>query len=111
MNINFRQSKIWSDDTLYLVEAPTPADLSEVITCTYWGTVTSGAATATKRKKEVSSTVFPSGSVTVSGSTMTLKPFTAATAGKYVVTVKGTVSGNVTFKKFLIIVQKYTVER
>ena len=111
MNITFRQNKIWSDDIVYLVEAPTPADLSEVITCVYWGTVTSGSATATKRKKDVSSTVFPAGSVSVSGSTMTLKPFTAATAGTYVITVKGTVAGNVTFKKFSIIVQRYTTER
>lgn len=106
MNITFEESKPFSKDSpIYLVEGVT-----ETFTCIYWGATSTASAVAYKRKKDVSSTVFPSGSVSTSGSTVILKPMTALTYGTYIVAVTATVGGSVKVKKFKVEVQKDETE-
>ncbi len=106
MNIKFSENKVFSDDSpVELV-----AGVTETFSCTYWGAVTSVTAVAYKRKKDVSATVFPSGSISTSGAVATLRPLTALTVGTYVVTVTGTVGGSIKVKKLQVNVQKAEVE-
>lgn len=102
MILNFVASKDFANESpVRVVEGVT-----DTPSCTYWDTVTSVTAVAYKRKKVVTSTVFPSGSISTSGKTATLKPMTSLTYGSYVVAVTGTVGGNVVVKKFQVNVAK-----
>jgi hypothetical protein len=83
---------------------------SETFVCTIVGgsALTSAAAVAYRNKILVTTTVFPAGSVSVSGNTITLKPLTA-TVGRatYTVVITATyTSGQIGTYKFDVIVQK-----
>lgn len=100
MNVNFVQEDVYSPDAspsnpLRLIEGSTVT-----LACTYWGTVTSPSVLVYRNRQDVTSTVMPSGSHTVSGAVATLKPLTGLVGGsRYVVSVTGTVGGDVWVKK------------
>jgi len=102
-NVNFTKDRVWAvESPLEFVEGSTVT-----LSCTYWSSVSSPAATVYRNKANVTSTVMPSGTATASGSVSTLKPLTALVGGaEYVVAVTGTVSGDVWIKKIEIICSK-----
>lgn len=105
MNITFQE------DMVFGVESPVKLVEGETVTftCTFWGVPSSVSCAVYKNggATAVTSTVMPSGSVTISGNTATLKPATAMTGGaRYIFAVTGTVSSDVRVKKFMAIVQK-----
>lgn len=107
MNITFKQYDI------YALESPKAVVEGATINivATFWGTPTNVSAKVYKNKNDVTSTVMPSGSVTISGVTAALKPLTALAGGNnYVVAVTGTVGGEVHVKKMRLIVQKDETE-
>ena len=80
---------------------------SVTLSCTFWGAVTSPSAIVYRNRANVTATVMPAGSASASGSVATLKPLTALVGGaRYVVSVTGTVSGDVWVKKIEIICGK-----
>lgn len=107
MNVNFMIDKP------YALETPIPVVEGESLTfaCTYWAAPTSVSAKAYRNGQDVSATVFPSGSITISGNTATLKPATGFIGGgRYVIAVTGTVEGDVLVRKILLIVSKDEAE-
>jgi len=63
----------------------------------------SPGATVYKNGTDVTATVMPNGTHTVSGQNITLKPLTALTAGSdYSVIVNATISGNVEVRKLIV---------
>lgn len=103
-NVTFTKEQAWALEP----DIQAVAGETLTITCTYRGAaaVASGSATAwyKRGKTEITATVFPSGSVTASGNTLTLKPLTAMVAGnRYVIVVTGTVdSADVKVKLFAV---------
>lgn len=76
------------------------------------GTLSSVSAKAYKKKVDVTSTVFPSGSVSISSNVATLKPATGFIGTSvYVIDVTGTEGGNVHVWSFIIKIQKATAEQ
>jgi len=108
MNVTFSEDKEWAiESPINIVEGSTIT-----LACTFWGSVTSPSATVYRKKTNVTSTVMPSGSHTVSGSIATLKPLTALVGGaSYIIAVQGTVSGDVWIKKIEAVVSKDEAER
>ena len=100
MNVNFQLNEVFAvESPIRVVEGATVT-----FTCTYWGAVTSPSAKVYRNGTEVTSTVMPSGSTSVSGSVATLKPLTALVGGaRYVVAVTGTVGGDIFVKKVEVI--------
>ena len=87
--------------SLWIVESPIEMVEGETITYSieWLGTSSLSSPTATVKfnSQDVTSTVMPSGSHSVSSNIQTLKPITAATAhvrGSYIVTIQCTVDGN-----------------
>ena len=99
------QGKVEGLETCYITEGET-----RTFVCTFWDTIT-GTPTATAYRASrrtgkgttVTSTVFPSGSVSVSGANVTLKPATGFVGpAKYVINVTATV-GSDTYVRFFTI--------
>jgi len=107
-NITFISESAWA------VESPIDAVAGDTIVFSCglrnMGTPTSSGTSAKcyRNKTDTSSTNFPSGSLTVSGTTITLKPLTALVGGnKYVVSVTiASSDGQVRVRKILVNVQK-----
>ena len=98
------------DEQNWAVESPINVVEGESITfnCTYWAAVT-GTPTCVvyKNGRSVTATVFPSGSISVNGTVVTLKPATGMLGGsRYVFAVTATVGSNTRVKKFMAIVQR-----
>lgn len=96
MNINFAL------DRPFALESPIDVVEGSSVTfrCTFWDDVTSVTAKAYRNGTEVTSTVFPAGSITLAGAVATLKPFTAFIGGsRYVIAVTGTVQSDVMVRK------------
>ncbi len=95
-------------EDVWLNESPVSvvAGDTRTYTVTFEGatSVSSPSAVAYQDGSLVTSTVFPSGSITASGATVTLKPFVAPTPGgeTYVVDLTATVDGNTQVKKLKI---------
>ena len=103
MNITFTEKGIWADES----PRPVVEGATINISATYWGTPTTVSAVVYRNTTDVSSTCMPSGSVSITGNTATLKPLTAMTGGnRYVVAVTGTVGGEVHVKKMMLICSK-----
>lgn len=103
MNFTFTQDRDWA------VESPVNIVEGSTVTfaCTYWGAVTSPTAKVYRRNADVTATVMPSGSHSASGSVATLKPLTALVGdANYVISVTGTVGGDVFVKKIEVVVGK-----
>lgn len=95
-----------------------PLERAEGITETFTlkvigaGTLSSPSAKAYKKKVDLTSTVFPSGSITASGNIVTLKPATGLVGtSNYVIAVTVTESGNIHVYKWEIRVQKAALEQ
>lgn len=96
-------------DSPIAIESPVKLVEGESITfsLTFWDSVTSVSCLVYRNNTDVTSTVMPSGSTSVSGKVATLKPATALVGGaRYVFSVTGTVAGNTRVRKFVAIVQK-----
>lgn len=106
MNITFQQNSLYARESPITVAEGTTITLA----ANYWDTPSTVSA-AVKRKadqSDVTSTVMPSGSVSISGNVATLKPLVIASGGGYTYTVNvtGTVAGDVWVKKMDVIVRK-----
>lgn len=93
---------------IWLNESPVTvvAGATRTYTVTYEGasSVSSPSAIAYKDGTDVSATVFPSGSITASGTTVTMKPLTALSGGEvYVIAITATVDGNTDVRKLKVI--------
>ena len=107
MNVTFQS------DNVMAVESPVKLVEGESVTftCTYWGTPTSVSAKVYLNNSDKTSTVMPSGSVSISGNVATLKPATAMVGGnRYVFAVTGTVASETRIRKFVAIVAKDEAE-
>jgi len=95
-------------EDIWLNESPVSVVAGDTRTWTVtWegaAAVSSPSAVAYQDAAPATSTVFPSGSITASGATVTLKPFVAPTPGGevYVVAITATVDGNTQVKKLKI---------
>ena len=95
-------------EDVWLNESPVSvvAGDTRTYTVTFEGavSVSSPSAVCYQDGSLVTSTVFPSGSITASGQTVTLKPFVAPTPGGevYVVVLTATVDGNTQVKKLKV---------
>lgn len=96
------------NDSIWVLESPIVmvAGESKTFTITYEdaAAVSSPSALAYKDGTDVTSTLFPAGSITASGVTVTLKPLTGLIGGDvYVINVTATVDGSTVIKKIKII--------
>lgn len=106
--INVNINDIWAlESPLYRAEGITETFTLKVVG---GGTCSSSSAKAYKKNVDVSSTVFPSGSITEASNVITLKPATGFVGGtpfvSYVIEVQTTEGGNVHKYKFEIRIQK-----
>jgi hypothetical protein len=95
-------------EDIWLNESPVVlvAGASRTYTITYEGVaaVTSPSAIAYKDSTDVSGTVFPAGSITASGATVTLKPLTGLLGGEvYVIAITATADGNLDVRKLKVL--------
>ena len=100
-----------TDRETYLQESPISLDSGSTTTIAirYWGVPSSASAVVKKvtvaGETDVTSTVMTSGAVSVSGSTLTLKPLVlaAANAGyEHIVYITATVNSDITVKRLKI---------
>lgn len=101
--ITFLPDRMWALETLTVVEGE-----SVVLNCTFTGATSLSAGTlkAYRKKNDVTSTVFPSGSSTATGNVLTLPPLTGLVGNnRYVVSVQASIDGgsDVRIKKFMVI--------
>lgn len=103
--LNVNLNDVWAlESPLQRVEGITETFTLKVVG---GGTVSSITAKAYKKKVDVSSTVFPSGSITSAGNVITLKPATGFVGNAtYTIAVTCTEGGNVHVYKFDLKIQK-----
>lgn len=108
MNVTFLQSKPWAAESpIAVVEGE-----SITFTCTFWGDVSNVSAVAYRNNTEVTSTVFPAGSISTSDSNATLKPATGLVGGaRYVIAITATVGGDTYVRKIELICSKDELEQ
>ena len=104
---SIRSNLIWRLNEPNLLGSPVWQYPTETVTYTITveGTnaPTSPSAVVYKGRTDVSSTVMPSGSASVSGQVITLKPATAMVANvDYSIVVTATVGGNVENRKLIV---------
>lgn len=104
MNVNF------VEDRPFAIESPVAVVEGDLIqfACAFWDDV-SGTPTALvyKNGTDLTSTVFPSGAITVSGGVVTLKRTAALVGGgRYVIAITVVVDGDTFVRKIEMIVAK-----
>jgi len=102
--------KVWCNESP--VEKTEGISLIFSVTVLGASTCTSPTVKAYKKKQDVSSTVFPSGSASVSQNIITLPAATGFVGtGVYVIAVTFTEGGNVNVIKFQVKIQKVVAEQ